>query len=93
MAVKQANGMRLDYFMNIVDRILANEELEAIVGTPIEKHVALVVEDNHLRFYAVQPHGEERRELPAGQKARMQEITEEIIKTNFAGSTNLPEIR
>lgn len=93
MAAKQANGMRLDFFLNIADRIIANSELEAIVGAPVEKHVALVVEDNHLRFYAVQPHGEEKRELTEAEKQRMQAITEEIIKTNFAGSNNLPGVK
>lgn len=85
--------MRLDYFLNIVDSVLVNKELEGIVGTPIDKHVALVVEDGHLRLVAVQPHGEEKRQLTDEQKKKMQEITEKIIKTNFAGSGNLPGVK
>ncbi|MCX6694860.1 MAG: hypothetical protein NTU61_00995 [Candidatus Altiarchaeota archaeon] len=86
-------GIRLDYLLRIVHAILENKELESMLGRPLEKHVALIVRNNRFQFNQLTPFGEKPRQLTQGEEARVREIVEGIIKSNYPGTEDVPELR
>jgi hypothetical protein len=86
-------GIRLDYLVKMMKAVLEDKELESILGAPIEKHIALVVEDGRFQFNVLTPFGEQEKPFTDEEKARAREIVGRIIKSNYPGTEGLPEVR
>jgi len=86
-------GIRLDYLLRITGAILANKELESILGSPLDKHVVLLVKDGRFQFNILTPFGEEKKPLKSEEEARARKIVEDIVKANYPGSEGIPEVR
>jgi len=86
-------GMRLDYLLSIVNELLASKELESILGSPLEKHVALTVENGRFHFRQLTPFGEKAKVLTPEEDAMVRGIIKRIIKSHYPGTENMPEVR
>ncbi|MBD3389097.1 MAG: hypothetical protein GF416_08420 [Candidatus Altiarchaeales archaeon] len=92
--VRHIAGIRLDYLMKIMYDVRSSRELESIVGSPIEKHLVFLVDaDGNFRINALTPHGEPENRLSEEDTARATEIVTGIVKANYPGTENLPEVR
>jgi hypothetical protein len=90
---KIAAGIRLDYLLNIGNAIAKSKELEAILGSPVEKHVCVVVEDGRFRFKSLTPTGETKKDYTLQQQAQAAAIVEKLIRAHRPGHEDLPGVR
>ena len=86
-------GIRLDYLLKIVNALLQNRELESILGSPLDKHLVLLVKNNRFQFNQLTPFGEKERRLTPEEEASVRRIVEETIKSNYPGTENVPELK
>jgi len=85
-------AIRLDHLTRLVGRITENEELGEILGEPLDKHFALAVRKGRLKFNPVAPEGEPKRDLTDGQRQRIIEIVDELIKEHRKGAPDMPTL-
>ncbi|MFH1404396.1 MAG: hypothetical protein ABIH11_09025 [Candidatus Altiarchaeota archaeon] len=90
---EQLTGIRLDYLSKIMTAITEDDELESILGSPLERHIALVVKDGRFQFNVITPFGEGERDYGDEDKVRAQQIVTSIIKSNYPGTEGLPGVR
>ncbi|MBD3389095.1 MAG: hypothetical protein GF416_08410 [Candidatus Altiarchaeales archaeon] len=81
-------GIRLDYLMNVIDALRSDSELESLLGSPVEKHLALVYKDNDLKIFTLTPYGEEERQHSEEDKARVREICGAALSAALKGGAD-----
>jgi len=86
-------GIRLDHLRHVLNAIAQNKELEAILGSPVERHVAVVVRDGKFRFNQLTPHGEEKKTFTPEDEARVRKIVDKIMHDFRPGMESLPEVK
>jgi len=89
----QPLGIRLDFLSKLLEAIKSNKELESILGSPIERHMVLLVEGGKFRFRRLTPFGEAEKPLTAEELSRASEIVDALVMANKPGSESLPEVR
>ncbi|MBU0763099.1 MAG: hypothetical protein KKD39_08755 [Candidatus Altiarchaeota archaeon] len=86
-------GIRLDYLLNICKQISSSGELAQILGVPVEKHIALLVQDGRFKFTQLTPFGDQAKAYSPEEQAMAQSIVDKIIKSNYPGQEGLPGVR
>jgi len=90
---KIAAGIRLDYLLNVGNAIAASRELEAVLGAPAAKHVAVVAENGKFRFKSLTPIGEQKKEFTPEQQAQAAAIVAKLMKAYHPDTVDLPEVK
>ena len=93
MVDKNAAGIRLEYLAKVVNSMLADRELEAVLGAPIGKHIVLIVEDGHFKFHTLAPNEELGKKYTKEQEAEAAMIVQRILLQNYPGQGDLPGVR
>ncbi|MFH1836433.1 MAG: hypothetical protein ABH851_09620 [Methanobacteriota archaeon] len=86
-------GIRLDYLMDIVNAITSDGELESILGSPLAKHIVLMVEEGEFRFRTLLPFDEPDKKYTKEVEKKAATIVQRLIKMHYPGAENMPEVK
>ncbi|MBM3309282.1 MAG: hypothetical protein FJY77_03425 [Candidatus Altiarchaeales archaeon] len=97
MAEGYTSTIRVDVLMQIINKIMANKELEAILGAPLDKHFVVAVRNGRMKFNPIALKGERVRNQTDEQRKRVIAIVEGIIRdvkgpTPLVGKPDVPDL-
>ena len=82
--------IRIDFLQRMLDEIKNNNELEEILGAPVDQHFALTICNGSFKFNPVYMKDEGIRDFSNEEKQRVREIDEDIIRANRPGMDTIP---